>query len=360
MSKPHFVVCVTCVGGRLIYDIIRALRDAEDYAITVVGVDADPSAAGRLLCDHFAVLPMAETDPEGWVEGMFRLSAELGVQGVICLSDQEARLAAQHRDRFAERGIYTSVSSWETVNIMTDKLLLLQTLAAGGLEVGPYAAVDSPESARAALRELGYPKVRVVLKPRWGRGSRGVVVCDAGRDTFELFLPDRFCGTGTFEQTLDELSRRQMGLDGWVAVPYWDGPVFDTECLVSHGKVVMRAARRRQLRNPFWPTSTGHLVDMDRRVLDYAEQMCAILKVEGAGDFDIVLRPDGTPAPFDASARFSGSIGGSYTAGGNFLAQLVRVMFDLPLATYEIRDQTPLRPFITMAAIPDRNVDMIL
>lgn len=360
MNKPHFVICVTCVGGRLIYDMICALRDAHDYTVTVVGVDADSSAAGRLLCDTFAVLPMADKDPDGWVNGIIDLKKQLNIDALICLSDQEARLAAKNREYFAALGIRTSVSKWEVVDVLTDKLLLLERLAKGGLDVGPYAAVNSLEDARAALRTLGYPARRIVLKPRWGRGSRGVLVCDAGRSHFELFLPDRFCGSGTFEQVLAELDRQNMGLDGWVAVPYWDGPVFDVECVVLNNKVVLSAARRRQLRNAFSPTSTGHLVDMQPAVLDYAHRMCAILQVEGAVDIDIVLRPDGTPAPFDASARFSGSIGGSYRAGANFFAQLVRVMFGLPLVKYTIRDQTPLRPFITMAPIPDVNTSQLL
>lgn len=360
MTTPHFVVCVTCVGGRLIYDIIRALRDAVDYSITIVGIDANPSAAGRLLCDSFVVLPMAEKDPDGWVRAILELKKHRGIQALICLSDQEARLAAQNRDLFVTNGIRTSVSEWGTVAAMTDKLSLLQTLTDGSLDVGPFVPVNSIEEARTALAQLGYPRARVVLKPRWGRGSRGVLVCDAKKEAFEQFLPDRFCGSGTFEQLVVELSQHAMELDGWVAVPYWDGPVFDTECLVSSGKVIMSAARRRQLRNPFSPTSTGHIVDMDKGVLSYAERMCEILKVEGAADFDIVLRPDGSPAPFDASARFSGSIGGSYTAGGNFMAQLVRVMFGMPLAKYMIRDKLPLRPFITMAAIPDVNTNDLL
>jgi predicted ATP-grasp superfamily ATP-dependent carboligase len=359
-DKPHLVICITCVGGRLIYDIISALRDADDYTVTVVGVDADPDAAGRLLCDKFFVLPMADSDPDGWVKAILELQSKTGVTGLICLSDQEARLAAQQADKFASAGIRTSVSSWETVNAMTDKLLLLQMLVNGGLKVGPFKTVDSTADAYAAVTELGYPGTRIVLKPRWGRGSRGVLVCDAARKNFELFLPDRFCGAGTFDQVMAELERQKMDLDGWVAVPYWDGPVFDVECIVDKGKVVLSAARRRQLRNPFSPTSTGHIVDLDPRVLEYAKDMCRILNVKGAADFDIVLRPDGTPAPFDASARFSGSIGGSYTAGGNFLAQLVRVMFGMPLASYLIRDKTPLRSFITMAVIPDANSEELL
>ena len=360
MNKPRFVVCVTCVGGRLIFDIIRALRDATDYSVTVVGVDADPAAHGRLLCDAFVALPMAEEDPDGWIQGVIDLRKQFGIEGLICLSDQEARLAAQNREHLLNCGIRTSVSSWETVNIMTDKLLLLQTLAKGGLEVGPFEPVDSPESANSAITHLGYPRTRVVLKPRWGRGSRGVLVCDASRTGFELFLPDRFCGTGSFDHVRSEILHRKMDFDGWVAVPYWDGPVFDVECIVAGGEVVLSAARRRQLRNPFSPTSTGHLLDLNPTVLAYARRMCETLRVEGAADFDIVLREDGSPVPFDASARFSGSIGGSYTAGGNFLAQLVRVMFGLPLIKYNIRDQTPLRPFITMGAIPDANSNQLL
>lgn len=360
MKKPHYVVAVTCVGGRLIYDMIVALRDAADYTITVVGIDADPNAAGRLLCDHFVVLPLAEQKPEAWVDAVMELKQGFGVQGLICLSDQEARLAAQKREYFIAQGIHVSVSHWAAVNKMTDKLLLLQSLAEAGLDVGPYLEVNSIEDAQIALKELGYPAQKIVLKPRWGRGSRGVLVCDAARAEFQLFLPDRFCGAGTFEQIRYELDRESMDVKGWLAVPYWDGPVFDVECLAVKGKSILSAARRRQLRNVFSPTSTGHIVDMNPVVLNYAERMCAIWQAEGAVDIDIVLRSNGQPAPFDASARYSGSIGGSYRAGANFLAQLVRVMFNLPLAEYQIRDQTPLRPFITMAPIPDTNTEELL
>lgn len=358
--KPHFNVAVTCVGGRLIYDIIRALRDAMDYTVTVIGIDADPAAAGRLLCDHFAVLPMAEADSEGWLAGIRQLRTSVGLQGLICLSDQEARLASLHRDALMADGIVTSVGPWHTVEAMTDKLLLLERLAAGGIDTGEFMAVTSIQEITAALRALGYPDRRIVLKPRRGRGSRGVLVFDPDVSEFRYFLPDRFCGTGNRDQVLAEMEKKQVELDEWVAVPYWDGAVFDVECLVQDGQMINVAARRRQLRNPFWPTSTGHIVDMDIRVIDYATSICRVLGVEAAADFDIVLRPDGRPAPFDASARFSGSVGGSYTAGVNFLAQLVRVMFRLPPAQYQMRNLTPLRPFITMAAIPDANQDDLL
>ena len=67
MKKPHFNVCITCVGGRLIYDMINAIRDSDDYTITVIGIDVNPDAHGRLLCDYFRVFPLASSDPDGWL-----------------------------------------------------------------------------------------------------------------------------------------------------------------------------------------------------------------------------------------------------------------------------------------------------
>ena len=48
MIKNHKLI-LTCVGGRLIYDIIKALKDANDYSLTLIGIDQNKQAHGRLL-----------------------------------------------------------------------------------------------------------------------------------------------------------------------------------------------------------------------------------------------------------------------------------------------------------------------
>ena len=57
---PKINICITCVGGRLIYDIIRSIRDADDYQAHIIGVDSNKNAHGRLLCDQFYLVPDAE------------------------------------------------------------------------------------------------------------------------------------------------------------------------------------------------------------------------------------------------------------------------------------------------------------
>ncbi len=362
MTKPKFKICVTCVGGILIYDFIKALRDASDYEVEVLGVDADAAAHGRLLCDAFETVPRTDGDDDGarWIDSISRILQAHGVNGLICLSDREAALAATNHKSWTKLGIQTSVGPEKTAAVLTDKLRLMTALADGGLDTGRYRQVDSIEDAKEAVGELGYPEIPVVLKPRRESGSRGVLVCEPGASAFTWFLENRLCGAGRLEHVLQVAGENSIAFSDFIAVPYWAGPVYDVECLVQRGRVVETVARRRQLSNIFSPTSTGHIVDMNPVIVDFARDMCAILGVERAVDFDIVLRPDGKPAPFDASVRFSGSVGGGTFAGVNIISQLVRVMFDLPLAVFDIEDGVPLRPFRTLAAIPKNNADQLL
>ncbi len=352
---PALTILVTCVGGRLIYDIVHALRSADDFQSFIVGIDADPQAHGRLLCDRFAVLTIAESAPKSYVEQLLALHEERPIDIVLALSEGEARVLSQHRDKLQQRGIRLSVSSAETVETMSDKLFMLERVRDCGLHSTPFMSVDSLGDLDAALREFGYGDNKVVVKPRRGRGSRGVVIFDADRTEFEQLLPNRFCGAGSRDDVLRAMQQENMAPEELIAVPYIGGPVFDVDCIAVDGKITDVSARLRQLRNPLWPTSTGHKIVLDKDVLSYAGELCAAFAVDGAADYDIALDDEGDPVIFDAGARFSGSVGGSFTAGGNFPAQLVRVLAGLERQSMSIADGMVLRPYITMAAIPPAN-----
>ena len=352
---PRITILVTCVGGRLIYDVIKALREVDDFAANIIGIDADPESHGRLLCDRFEVLPMAEKEPEKFLKSLMALHEEQPIDVLLALSEGEARLVSKHRDELIDLGMRVSSSSYETVITMTDKLLMLERITQKGIHSTPFFSVDSLEDFDHALKELGYGSRKVVFKPRRAAGSRGVLIADATHDGFMSLLPERFCGTGNRDAVLEAMAKEGMELNEIVAVPYVGGNVFDVDCIAKKGQLIDFAARRRQLKNPLWPTSTGHKVDLRPDVREYASQLCKAFSVDGAGDFDIAVDEGGKPVLFDAGARFSGSVGGTLTAGGNFPAQLVRSLMKMPCPPMAIRDQVVLRPYLTMAEIPEVN-----
>lgn len=353
--KNKIVVCVTCVGGRLIFDIIKAIRDADDYEVKIIGIDSDKNAAGRLLCDAFYVVPHSESDPNGWLEGIYSLNKIENIDALIAFSEGESRLVGDNQDIFKKLKIKLTVNNNNLVKILTDKFLLLSCLKENELDVGKFYAVDKIDEFLSIGKKLGYPDKKVVFKPRFGRGSRGVLIADENFKSFKQLLPERFCGVGSIKIIKDMCKKKNIIISDYIAMPYYGGDVWDVDVLSNKGTVINVATRMRQLKNPLWPTSTGHKASADKRIINYASKMSNILKIHGPSDYDIVLDDNGMPKVLDAAARFSGSVGVSYVAGVNMMSQLLRLMFNIPLKDYNILNGLVLRPYITMAPILKKN-----
>ena len=232
---------------------------------------------------------------------------------------------------------------------------MLSHLKDNGLDVGNFYAVSNISEFFDIGKKLGYPNNKIVFKPRFGRGSRGVLIADEKQKEFKQLLPERFCGLGSINTLQNICEEKNILISDYIAMPYYGGDVWDVDVLSKNGSVINVAARMRQLKNPLWPTSTGHKASADPRIINYASKMSNIFKIHGPSDFDIVIDDEGKPKVLDAAARFSGSVGVSYIAGVNMMSQLLRVMFDIPLKTYSIKDGMILRPYITMAPILEKN-----
>jgi len=353
--KPRIKICITCVGGRLIYDIIRAIRDADDYEVEIIGIDSDSSASGRLLCDSFYVVPHSEVDPKAWLKEIYNINKKNKIDGLIAFSEGESRLLGKHRKSFEDLNIKISITDNETVNILTDKFLMLSHLAKSGIDVGEYFSVDKISNFDKIAKKLGYPNKKVVFKPRYGRGSRGVLIADETQNFFTPLLPERFCGLGSIQVLKNACEKKNIGISDYIAMPYYGGNVWDVDVLSKKGEVINVAARMRQLKNPLWPTSTGHKASADSRIINYASKISKVFNINGPSDYDIVIDENGEPKVLDAAARFSGSVGVSYVAGVNMMSQLLRFMFNMPFKKYNIIDGMLLRPYITMAPILDKH-----
>ena len=347
-------ICITCVGGRLIYDIIRAIKDADDYEVEIIGIDSDPDASGRLLCDYFYVVPHAELDSSAWLEEIKNINKENKIDALIAFSEGESRLLGKYKKTFDDLNIKISVTDKKTVSILTDKYLMLSYLEKKNIDVGNFYLVNKNNFMKIG-KKLGYPEKKIVFKPRYGRGSRGVLIADSKQKSFLPLLPERFCGLGSMEVLESLCKKKAIDTSDYIAMPYYGGNVWDVDVLSNKGKVINIAARMRQLKNPLWPTSTGHKASSDPRIINYANKISQAFNINGPSDYDIVLDDNEKPKVLDAAARFSGSVGVSYVAGVNMLSQLLRVMFNIPYKYYNIKDGMLLRPYITMAPILDKH-----
>ncbi|MGY1698481.1 ATP-grasp domain-containing protein [Geodermatophilus sp. SYSU D00766] len=202
-------VLVTGAGGPAGVAVVRRLTA---LGHRVVGVDADATAAGAALATVGAVVPRA--DHVRFVDALVALATAHGADALVGTVAEELPALAAGAGRLAAAGVATWLPDVTAVEVCCDKAAFARAMRAAGV---PHpATTDTP----AGLVTVPGPWV---VKPRAGRGSRGVRLLDARSDVVtamhedpSLIAQTRLTGR---EFTADAL----VGRDGSLVtvVPRW-------------------------------------------------------------------------------------------------------------------------------------------
>ena len=58
---------------------------------------------------------------------------------------------------------------------------MMSFLKKKNINVGSFVEIDSLDDIKYYANNFGYPQKKLVLKPKFGRGSRGVIICDSNK-----------------------------------------------------------------------------------------------------------------------------------------------------------------------------------
>lgn len=154
-------VMVTGAGGPAGVAVIRALRE---HGHRVVGLDADPSAAGLALADDGHVVPRAD-DPH-YLAALLRIATVTDAQALICTVAEEYTALTGAVEYLHEAQIRTMMPELRAVEVCLDKWAFAEHLRG--------EAFPTPETGLGSAEGIHGPWV---VKPRFGRGSRDVMIC---------------------------------------------------------------------------------------------------------------------------------------------------------------------------------------
>lgn len=303
---------LTCAGGGMMPWLAAALRrDGEWKAI--VGLDADPAMLASRAAAFDAVFPVPRGTAPGFADRVAEIAARFKPTLLVPGSDEEAHVLGALRGELATTGIAVNALSPTISDRFADKGRLPAILAAAGIAHPRAIPVDGTGELRVAARELGHPAKRLVLKPRRGRGRRGVV----------------FVGTRTVEKSGDippempvdavpeELTR------GAVLCSFVEGEAASMDVLARDARLVQHVARQwlapwrypfpgmRLLGDPAWATVASRIAE------------CAAL--DGLFDVDFIVPRDGPPQLIEINPRPSGSCVVALAAGIPLFTQLGRL-----------------------------------
>jgi carbamoyl-phosphate synthase large subunit len=162
-------VLVTGVGGTTGQSVINAIRLMKK-PVRIVGVDSNPFSAGLYLADKAYVIPPAN-DPN-FIPQLKQVCTKENINVLIPTVDEELIPISLSPPVFDECGTAILLASSNILEQTLDKWKTYLRLHNAGIPTIKSMIIENRD---AIVKSLGFP---FVIKPRQGRGGRGVTVLD--------------------------------------------------------------------------------------------------------------------------------------------------------------------------------------
>jgi len=302
---------LTSVGRRgYLVDWFRAALDGRGV---VHAASSDGFSPGLLDADVNTVLPRV-ADPR-YAESLVAYVEANAIRAVIPLIDVDARAVASLSDALSRLGALPIVPDADVTRRLVDKWEAQAIYAAAGLVTArTYLGF---ESAAAAV-ESGTLSGRLVVKPRHGNGSIGVLFVDDA---------ERLLG---FRDAAEAAARSvPLGVDSVpdsavsvVVQEHLEGEIFNCD-VVNDLRGVHQGVLARE-RHALSHGETIAATSVNLRALDLlGERLAAVTNHRGPMDVDVVRTAAGEYIPIDCNPRFGGGYPFSHLAGADLPRAIV-------------------------------------
>ena len=159
---PRETVIVSAAGSTNGVNVIRALRSQKEYELRIIGIDADPYAAGLYLADAREVVPKASEST--FKDRVLEICKEYSASMLIPTHSVELHFYSANRIAFEEIGVRLMVPSTDVLEICDDKVKMASFFRQLGIKCPkhyePSNTTDIPETC--------FP---LFIKSRFGSGS---------------------------------------------------------------------------------------------------------------------------------------------------------------------------------------------
>jgi len=183
MSSKTPCVLVTGVGAIIGQGIIKSLR-MDERPVHIVGLDLNPQAFGARDCDAFYAKPEDESS-EAYQRFLEELIKTEKIDLILPGIEHDIFFLDEHRKFFEALQVSLVLNHHELIEVSRDKWKTACALQSEGIQTIPGII---PTSWKESLTLLGAPPL--LMKPRCGNGSRGIVRLYEQRD-FDYWVQNR-------------------------------------------------------------------------------------------------------------------------------------------------------------------------
>lgn len=290
MTMAALTILRTGVGS---LPSISTLKSLQKEGVKVVGVDADKYAVGFYFCHASYQVPMAD-DPQ-YIPMLLEICEQERVDAVLAAVDEELVVLSKQRHRFEERGILIVAPSLEVVEICFDKWLTYQFFI--------QHDIPTPETQDALELDLDMISFPALIKPRYGRGSRGIYKVDS----------------------IEELIFFRQRVKSPLLQTYLCGQEYTIDLLADLDGSIITVVPRQRLSTVAGISNKGRTV-YHQGMISQAQKIAKRLNLTGPSNMQCFLQPSGQIKFTEINPRLAGSVALSEAAGARIIPNLVKLI----------------------------------
>jgi carbamoyl-phosphate synthase large subunit len=271
---------------------IKTLQKTTDH--NIITVDMNHKSAGFYFADHSEVVPEVAS-PE-WPSEMKKVIKKYGVEVYIPLIDEELLRLPQLRSKIPD-SVAIASPSHEFISIMNDKWTMTKKFDEYGFHI-PNTVLGSDADS---LSETDFP---LLLKPREGRGSKGIEIIESHSDISECFI------NSTYQP--EEVILQE----------FIDGTEFTTSVIGTKDNRLLAVVPKEVISRPEGNTAHGVTRDEERIIME-CEDIFEAFHPEGQFNIQHMCTDESIYA-LEINPRFSSTACLTVESGANELDLIIR------------------------------------
>lgn len=301
-------ILVTTIGGLTSPDGLLALRHNGEREVFLVGCDAFSGACGRHFVDRFFISPDSAQSEESYIEALLKATQEYGIDIIVPCGNEDNLALAKHKSRFS---VPIMVGEYTDLIQAYDKGAVYEILLQKMPKHAPkYRLASDYETFLEAIYTLGHPHKLLVVKPRFGRGGRGVYVLS------EHLRTDIFSNKPDGAVTLSFFEAALKGDNELIIMEHLRAPFISAYSLCSKGRNLFTMRHIREWGNAS-QTYRGS-VDYDKELEELCSGVISAFRLDFTNNMELAYNESGDLVLFDLNPRLGASSGIDTHLGLNF------------------------------------------
>ncbi|MDH5828676.1 ATP-grasp domain-containing protein [Sphingobacterium faecium] len=288
-------ILISCVGKRS--DLVMSFTEELQRAGNVITVDADKDAPGVKLANKSYIVPPFNSGD--YIGVLFEICKNEKIRFIISLNVSDLIILTKNKSKFEEIGCQIIGGEEESILTTYDKFLLSQMCLVNSLpSLSTFLMSDA-----TSLQGVKFP---VIIKPRYGCGSKGIIIVD---DQIELNTIKR--------DILDSL-------EDYIVQEFVKGQEFGLD-IINDFKgdfVAVYVRKKSEMKNG---ETNIAITESPKAWYNYAQKISAILKHQGTIDVDLIVY-ENSPYLIDVNYRFGGGYVFNHIAGANTVRAYIHWM----------------------------------